>query len=160
MDYYLLTNCCGSYSTYDFDDILHCKKCFHEVSLGEGDGVLISIKPTLNSSSFQVVEWLSNRFSTLIREMLSGIEMAKVNRQNKREPQYCATHEYCDPNEAMCVAMDELFGSTEWDLADSFIENLIDEAWTLSKNKRFTVQPTISLKKPTIKMSKISKGAN
>ena len=32
-----LTDCCGAFSTY-FDNILCCKKCWQEVSYGQGDG--------------------------------------------------------------------------------------------------------------------------
>jgi len=32
-----LTDCCGAHSTF-CDDYLVCKKCFGEVSFGEGDG--------------------------------------------------------------------------------------------------------------------------
>jgi len=33
-----LTDCCGSWSQYDENGQLHCKKCFHDVLPGEGDG--------------------------------------------------------------------------------------------------------------------------
>jgi len=38
-----LTSCCASYSTYCEDgtggaDVLCCKSCYHEVTVGEGDG--------------------------------------------------------------------------------------------------------------------------
>ena len=32
-----LTDCCGAYSTY-VEGILSCKKCYHEVPQGQGDG--------------------------------------------------------------------------------------------------------------------------
>lgn len=38
-----VTDCCGSYSTYmesgAEDMVLCCKKCYREVSVGQGDGV-------------------------------------------------------------------------------------------------------------------------
>ena len=38
-----VTTCCGVYSTYtagwsNMGDVLCCKKCWHEVPVGEGDG--------------------------------------------------------------------------------------------------------------------------
>ena len=33
-----LTDCCGSYSTYDCEGNLECKSCFGRVAIGEGDG--------------------------------------------------------------------------------------------------------------------------
>tara|TARA_R110002020_G_scaffold111964_2_gene258121 strand:- start:671 stop:871 length:201 start_codon:yes stop_codon:yes gene_type:complete len=32
-----VTDCCGTYSTY-FDATLVCKKCYHAVPIGQGDG--------------------------------------------------------------------------------------------------------------------------
>lgn len=37
-DGHRLTNCCGAFSTFFEDGTLYCKKCYTEVSPGEGDG--------------------------------------------------------------------------------------------------------------------------
>lgn len=46
-----LTDCCGGYSSYmeDGDGIpaLTCKKCYHEVPFGQGDGSETRQSPTL-----------------------------------------------------------------------------------------------------------------
>jgi hypothetical protein len=35
-----VTDCCGAMSSYGMDDgVLSCKKCRHEVEVGEGDGI-------------------------------------------------------------------------------------------------------------------------
>ena len=47
-----LTDCCGTYSTYleDGDGIpaLSCKKCYHEVPYGQGDGSEVRGGPSLS----------------------------------------------------------------------------------------------------------------
>jgi hypothetical protein len=37
-DGHRLTNCCGAFSTFMDGEVLCCKACYQEVSLGEGDG--------------------------------------------------------------------------------------------------------------------------
>lgn len=77
---------------------------------------------------------LANRFSALIREWLTADELAAVNKTNVAEPGYCATHECCDPNEAMMLAFVEVFGRDMDPMAD---ERIYGAAWKAASDAGF-----------------------
>jgi len=87
------------------------------------------------------VEQLSYRFSVILRFWLSDLEIDTINKRNAsqlyREKGYCATHEFCDSNQAMLDAL-EKFGIT-WDQPGDH-EELIEAAWTMSKNNKFEIK--------------------
>src|SRR5688572_31563814 len=93
-------------------------------------------------------EALASRFCEIINEWLHPKQLAEVNRRNKT-PDYvqcCATHDFCDPNEAMAQAFREVMGREcllpmnepgEAELqADC---DLMNEAWTIAKARGFKV---------------------
>jgi len=72
----------------------------------------MKIKQPIQSSIRKAeIQSVSDRFSRILNRWLTDEELTKINEQNIKEPQYCATHEYCDPNEAICIEVDELFNT-------------------------------------------------
>lgn len=65
--------------------------------------------------------------------------MAEVNIRNQTEEyrsgNLCASHDFCDPNQAMIDAL-EYFGHS-WDVD---YNELINEAWEIAKSHRFDVE--------------------
>lgn len=86
------------------------------------------------------LELLSNRFSYLINENFSAIELAETIRKNKTEDykNCCATHDYCDANMIMDEAFTEIVGH-EIDLQNDADLELWNSAWDLSKANDFKV---------------------
>jgi len=104
----------------------------------------MKIKQPIQSSIRKAeIQSVSDRFSRILNRWLTDEELTKINEQNIKEPQYCATHEYCDPNEAICIAVDELLNTSDWSLDDPFILELITKAWELSSQNQFV--PTNNL---------------
>lgn len=77
---------------------------------------------------------LANRFAALIREWLTEDELAEVVEANAADPHYCATHDYCDPNEAMIQAFVEVMGRDLDPIAD---EAAINAAWSAARAAEF-----------------------
>ena len=75
---------------------------------------------------------LAARFAEYIIDALGGETLDKVNEWNAshRGSRCCATHSYCDPNQLMIWAIEDLGG--ELDVQDADQAALIDGAWTLA----------------------------
>ena len=84
----------------------------------------------MNTQTIQI----ANRFSALIREWLTATELAYVVATNACNPDYCATHDYCDPNEAMIQAFAEVVGRDLDPIAD---EAAINAAWAAARAAEF-----------------------
>jgi hypothetical protein len=89
-------------------------------------------------NEFKIAE-LANSFSAILREWMTADEMEDINTQNESNgfnPSDCATHDHCDPNEAMIDAWDQViarpFYAATW--ADT---TLSDRAWQMAKENRF-----------------------
>lgn len=82
---------------------------------------------------------LSNAFSAILNEWIPE-KLAEVNRLNKEHAgdNCCATHDFCDPNQAMIDAFKSLFGKepTGRNREQNY---LIDNAWELSKTNGFKI---------------------
>jgi len=81
---------------------------------------------------------LASRFCRILNEWLTTDEIAEINSRNQGEYAgrgLCATHDFCDPNQAMLDAMEEL--GIELDVQDEKQIQLIDEAWSLAKAAGF-----------------------
>jgi phosphopantetheinyl transferase (holo-ACP synthase) len=91
-------------------------------------------------------EKLSNEFSRIINEWLTADEIKAINKANAEDKEHCATHQYCDPNEAMLQAFETVIGR-EFVFFDAEIPNtesqqvkddlLITIAWNLSRKNNF-----------------------
>lgn len=82
---------------------------------------------------------LSHEFSRIINEWLTTEEIIEINKRNAT-PEYansCATHEFCDPNEAMLMAFSKVYGK-EFTLTKGNMK-LWNSAWDLSKANGFNV---------------------
>ena len=79
---------------------------------------------------------LSERFSDIIRDWLTADELADVNSKNNADEDHCATHEYCDANEAMQQAFLASRGVSIDVQNEEHIE-LINRAWKRSKKNKF-----------------------
>jgi hypothetical protein len=84
-------------------------------------------------------ELLANGFSEIINDWIPD-KMYEINLRNK-EPQYktrnwCATHDFCDPNQAMIDAFKKLYNKELSTTNKKHLE-LINHAWNLAKTNDF-----------------------
>lgn len=82
-------------------------------------------------------EQLSQEFSEIIRGWLTDDELAEVIRRNAT-PEYegdCATHDFCDPNQAMLCGWEKVFPAH--DIFSDENMYIGRQAWNLSKYKNF-----------------------
>lgn len=91
---------------------------------------------SVKSETFAIVSALnlSSEFSRILREWLSPDELAEINRRNST-PEYsgcCASHDFCDPNQAMVEAL-EVFGL---DFHPRLCD-LVNEAWGIVSRSGF-----------------------
>lgn len=82
---------------------------------------------------------LANEFSKILNEWIPE-KLFEVNQRNK-EPRYiasgcCATHDFCDPNQAMIDAFTNLFGK-EPSARNQKQNTLINNAWAAAKQAQF-----------------------
>ena len=78
---------------------------------------------------------LAKQFTKVLNEWLTPEQLAEVRRLNAT-PEYarcCATHNYCDANQAMLDAFAETFGR---DYQSDDVD-VINEAWDRAKAKEF-----------------------
>ena len=80
---------------------------------------------------------LANEFLGIVRMWLSVEELEAIDKANAADDSCCASHDYCDPNQAMIEALDK-FG-VEYDGQDEEQGRLIDEAWGIAKQNGFSV---------------------
>lgn len=90
------------------------------------------------------------KFSAILREWLTPADLLEIDRRNKTEEYggLCATHDFCDPNQAMIDAL-ESFG-LEYEGHDEVQGKLIDLAWSIAKANQFdpdTVEEAMRLTK-------------
>jgi hypothetical protein len=81
---------------------------------------------------------LADRFTAVLREWLTKAEFAEMLRRNEGDPRYagdsCASHDFCDANEAMAEAWADVIGG-EIDL-DSDAETAIwNAAWRRARGR-------------------------
>lgn len=86
---------------------------------------------------------LSLIFNKILNEWLSSEEITEINTINA-PPEYmkagmCASHEYCDPNEAMAEAFEMVFGR-ELDVLNNDDITIVNEAWKISKVNQFSTK--------------------
>lgn len=81
---------------------------------------------------------LSAEFSKVIREWLTEEELQKAIELNNSEKykNCCATHDFCDPNEAMLQAFEKVQGR-ELNFQSEEDSILVDQAWTKAKENKF-----------------------
>ncbi len=83
---------------------------------------------------------LGIEFSRVLKEWLTADEMREVIRANNNSSDgpfspWCASHDYCDANEAMLEAFENYFGrEPELNGDDGYT---IDEAWFIAKAADF-----------------------
>lgn len=98
------------------------------------------IKRVYNKEYTKEVTLLSAKFTEILNQWLTKKELNEIRKRNK-QPDYetcCATHDFCDPNEAMAEAWVTVFGK-EGDWRKDRTMNIINKAWVMSKQKEFRV---------------------
>jgi len=79
---------------------------------------------------------LAVEFCKVLRSWLTDADFHAIIQANKEsDPSLCATHEYCDPNQAMLDAMAK-FGM-DLDIESEKQGELIDKAWSIAKKAGF-----------------------
>lgn len=79
-------------------------------------------------------EELAEQFCLILNEWLTEDELEEINRRNST-PEYagsCATHDFCDPNQAMSDALE----SIGFEFAPELCES-INAAWDLATANNF-----------------------
>lgn len=95
----------------------------------------------MNNSSTEIA--IANEFSRILREWLTADQMEAINKSN-HESNFeggCASHEYCDPNEAMLEAF-EIATGNPWDFdGNESVRNaemeLMNSAWDLAMKNNY-----------------------
>lgn len=97
-------------------------------------------------STESVEEWkfippklIADAFCRILNDWLTPAQIAEINRRNAT-PNYvdcCATHDFCDPNQAMIDA-GALFG-IQFDCRFNEDVDLIVAAWELARNRGYRV---------------------
>lgn len=79
---------------------------------------------------------LAAEFSRVLRTWLTDKEFHEITEKNRDGDQACcATHEYCDPNQAMLDAMEKL--GMEYDPSSQKQTDLTNLAWDIAKRAGF-----------------------
>ena len=82
---------------------------------------------------------IANKFSSILREWLTTEELQEINDKNADYRMgigtWCATHEYCDPNQAMINALAHFGIDIDFDNEEHI--NLINDAWKLANDNKF-----------------------
>ena len=82
---------------------------------------------------------IANKFSSILREWLTAEELQEINDKNADYRMgigtWCATHEYCDPNQAMINAFEHFGIDIDFDNEEHI--NLINDAWKLANDNKF-----------------------
>ncbi len=79
-------------------------------------------------------EQLCDQFCRILNEWLDPPTVGEINRLNSL-PEYagcCASHDFCDPNQAMADALETFGVEFHPDLCD-----LINEAWDQARERQF-----------------------
>ena len=95
------------------------------------------------------IEALAKQFIIELRETVSDEEMDEINARNAT-PEYintgcCASHDFCDPNQCMIDALENL-GFT-FETQDNAQLQAIDQAWTLAKSCEFNADALANVDK-------------
>jgi hypothetical protein len=87
---------------------------------------------------------LSQEFSKTLNSWLSPDQIREVNRRNQTEEYegVCASHDFCDANEAMAQALERL--GFEY---HNSLNEIINDAWDRSKAAGFATPGTVKLAK-------------
>ena len=96
------------------------------------------------------IQSLSAAFNTILHDWLTPEELMQVNKRNskRKNENYCATHEFCEPNEAMLQAFVLVFNreyvffniDIEGTKEQSYLDDAyFNHAWNLSKKNKFKI---------------------
>ena len=80
---------------------------------------------------------LSTEFARIIRSWHTAEQLAAIDAENKAHPEDCASHNYCDANEAMLEAFPNVMGR-EHDAASQSDTDAINTAWDAAKKRGFS----------------------
>lgn len=91
---------------------------------------------------------LANAFSEILNDWIPD-KLFEVNLRNKEKSYidggFCATHDFCDPSQAMIDAFKKLYGYEPSTQNQQHL-NLIGKAWILAKDNEFKQLSTNTLK--------------
>lgn len=85
-------------------------------------------------TSMVTADDLASEFCRILRDWLTSDELAEIDRRNSL-PEYsgcCASHDFCDPNQAMADAL-SVFGLA----FDTEMCDLINAAWSIASSNGF-----------------------
>lgn len=119
---------------------IRCAANDNMIGLTWQDNVTMNGKPKDFFIALPTPGDLAAAFRTIIRSWLGESELDDIDRSN-RSPEYmqhnlCASHDFCDPNQAMIDALQTL--GIELDTQDERQRVLIDHAWSLAKTQGFS----------------------
>lgn len=86
-----------------------------------------------------VVAQLLGQFMFQVADFMTSIELREAVQRNQMRPpatggtyRDCHLHDFCDANQAMINAFDEVFGEDTWELQDDLVMSLMNEVWEKS----------------------------
>ncbi len=84
---------------------------------------------------------LAKEFSAILRSWLTPEQLTEINQKNETAAytNADATHDYCDPNQAMIDAFEKVFGK-EIDFQSDEDSEIINTAWALARKNKFYVE--------------------
>ncbi len=84
---------------------------------------------------------LAKEFSAILRSWLTPEQLTEINQKNETAAytNADATHDYCDPNQAMIDAFEKVFGK-EIDFQSDEDSEIINAAWALARKNKFYVE--------------------
>lgn len=86
------------------------------------------------------IETLSREFTKKIQDWLDNESLEEIDRRNEsaeyKSHNLCATHDFCDPNQAMIDVIESL--GYEFDVRDERQGAAINKAWTIAKKRGFS----------------------
>ena len=88
-------------------------------------------------------EAVAARFCAILRSWLSPQQLQEINEENRLNPGFCATHDYCDPNQAMIDAW-EIESGREWSSEDGECYEITEAAWPKARESGFSLTPAMS----------------
>lgn len=88
-------------------------------------------------------EAVAARFCAILQSWLSPQQLEEINTENRLNPGFCATHDYCDPNQAMIDAW-EIESGREWSSEDAECYEITEAAWPMARRSGFSMTPAVS----------------
>ena len=101
------------------------------------DSSFVELFPQTNSDTNFTVSHLAIEFANILKTWLTVDQLTAVNARNESGgDDSCATHDFCDANEAMAEAFEKIFANQPNIQSDADLQ-LMNSAWSFAKTNKF-----------------------